>query len=375
MKRMTTTEMREYNQKQIFDLVYTEKRISRQGIAKRLDFSLPTILENCKLLEEKCLIEQNGLFRSTGGRKSVAYACVGNARIAIGSQISKHSIGIVAIDIYGEIIKRQKIDLAYENSEKYCRQFGACIWEFVKSLRLSEKRILGVGIAIQGLLSKDHTIVEQGIRLGSAGATLAQFARWIDYPCHLAHDSDAAALAEIWFSPNISNALYISLNYDLGGALIMNGQVYQGKENRGGLIEHLTLFPDGRECYCGNKGCLSSYCSARLLLGKETPTYEKFFAALRAGNSDAIGQWDDYLSNLALAIGSLHMILDCNIILGGSVGTYLIQEDVLRLQRSVRNQSHFSPVSDFLAIGRSEIDIFSCGAALPYIQKFLADIF
>lgn len=214
--------------------------------------------------------------------------------------------------------------------------------------------------------------VTQGIRLGSAGATLSDFAACLDYPCRLIHGVDAAAEAEIWFSPDIVNALYVSLNYDLGGSLIIQGQIHRGKEYRSGLIEHMCLYPNGRKCYCGNRGCVSAYCSAHVLLSEEVPTLEEFFQRLRSGDAKCGEVWLNYLEQLSIALLSMHMLLDCDIILGGVLGRFLTIDSVRLLRRTIRSQSVFAPASDFIRIGHTETDIFSCGAAIPYIREYLA---
>lgn len=371
MEKMTASEIREYNQSQIYRLAYTAGRISRQTIAEQLSLSMPTISQNLKALEEQNLIEKSGMFQSTGGRKSVAYTCVSNARVAIGTQVSEHRVRIVAVDLFGKVFKREKHDLPYANCPEYYMSFGRLVNSFARSLNISRQRILGVGIAIKGLLSGDYTTVMHSVRMGGAGASIYDFSAHLEYPCQLVHDSEAAAVAEIWYSPQITNALYVSLNDDLGGAIIVQGKIHRGKEFRGGLLEHMLLYPGGEPCYCGNRGCISVYCSAHVLLNGSAPTYEVFFQNLRNGDPEAHQTWQDYLENLSLALGSIHMLLDCDIILGGTLSRFIGEEDIRYLQFTIRQRSVFSPVTDFIRIGHSDEDVFSCGAALPYIQEFL----
>jgi len=372
MDKITVTAMRRYNRKQIFNLIYQEKRISRLQIAEKLKLSLPTVSQDLKSLSEANLIEKNGFFQSTGGRKSIAYSCVSNARVAIGAQITKTHIRMVAVDIYGDIIKRQQADIPYKHEESYYREFGTLINSFAKSLNISSKRILGVGIAMMALLSKDRQSVAKSILLGETSATLADFAQWIDFPCQLFHDSEAAANAELWFSPHISDAVYLGLNHHLNGMIIMNGKIHVGKEYTGGLVEHLTLFPNGRPCYCGKKGCLTTYCSGHLLLKDQSS--DEFFRKLRAGDRENILVWQEYLENLAIAIGSLYAVLDCEMILGGSVAACMTEGDLLLLRQMIRKQSIYAPVSDFIRLGHSDIDICSCGASITYIADFLESL-
>lgn len=372
MAKRTAAEISDHNLSRIYRLSYQAGRISRIELAKQLDLSLPTVSQNLKLLEKQHLIERNGTFQSTGGRKSIAYTCVSTARVAIGTQITENHIRIAAIDLFGKVTKRISHQCSYVNCPEYYKTFGAYVNEFCQSLNIASQRILGVGIAIKGLLSADYMTVTQGIRLGSTGTTVADFAAHLDYPCRLVHDIEAAAEAEIWFSPQTTNALFVSLSYDLGGALIIQGQIHRGKEYRGGLIEHMCLYPNGRKCYCGNHGCVSAYCSAHTLLSDEIQTFEEFFLRLRRGDTQMKEIWRTYLEHLSIALLSMHMLLDCDIILGGTLGGFLTREDVLFLQRKIRSQSAFAPASDFIRIGHNEIDVFSCGAALPYIRDFLA---
>lgn len=372
MDKISSSAVGNYNRKQVFNLIYREKRISRQQIAEELGLSLPTVTQNLKYLEEGKLIEKNGLFQSTGGRKSVAYTCVSNAQIAIGLHIAKRFVRIVAVDIYGTVFRRDQIEIEYIHRREYYQAIGSFVKGFIKSLNVSSKRVLGVGIAIMALLSLDHQAVTKSVLLGESAATLADFKEFIDYPCQLFRVGEAAANTELWRSPHITDAQYICLDRRLNGILIMNGKIHTGKEHIGGLVEHLTLHPNGRPCYCGKRGCFTEYCSGELLFDEQGE--EEFFRRLRGGDREAGKRWEEYLNDLALAIGSLYAILDCDIILGGTVGLYMNESDRLQLQQLVRRDSLYAPVSDFISLGYKDEDVTACGAAIPYIAEFIANI-
>ena len=371
MEKMTSEMMCKYNRRQIYRLIYQQRRISRQKIADELNISLPTVTQNLKAMEAEMLIERNGFFESTGGRRSVAYSCVSNSRIAIGAHVSTHKLHLVALDIYGNAIKRLQITENYSHTPEYYKQFGARINNFVKTLNISPKRVLGVGIALTAILSRDRKYVEKSILLGTAEASLAAFSEWVDFPCQLFHDSEAAADAELWFSPGITDALYLGINYYLNGVLIMNGKIHVGKEYSGGLVEHMTLYPGGRDCYCGKKGCFTTYCSGRLLFGEADGACEAFFTELRRGEKTATAKWQEFLRNLAIAIGSLVPLLDCDIILGGTVGAYMTESDRLLLQQLVRKDFQYALSSEFICLGYKDVDICACGAAIAYIADYI----
>lgn len=137
MAKQTPSEIHDHNLKRIYQLTYQTGRISRIALSEQLELSLPTVSQALKQLEEARLIERNGLFQSTGGRKSIVYTCVTNARVAVGVQISEHHLRLAAIDLYGKVIKRTAHRCSYAHRPEYYQTFGRLVNEFCQSLNLS----------------------------------------------------------------------------------------------------------------------------------------------------------------------------------------------------------------------------------------------
>lgn len=76
----------------------------------------------------------------------------------------------------------------------------------------------------------------------------------------------------------------------------------------------MTVVPDGEACYCGKKGCLDAYCSAKCLTEGRV---EDFFGRLVQGEPEEASLWDQYTTYLAIAVNNIHMVLDCDVVLGG----------------------------------------------------------
>lgn len=62
--------------KRVYELIYKTQRISKQDIAYQLTLSLPTVSQQLQSLEASGLIERNGSFASTGGRKAQIISCI-----------------------------------------------------------------------------------------------------------------------------------------------------------------------------------------------------------------------------------------------------------------------------------------------------------
>ena len=48
---------------------------------------------------------------------------------------------------------------------------------------------------------------------------------------------------------------------------------------------------------------------------------EDFFERLHEGELEAMALWEQYASYLAIAVNNIHMVLDCDVVLGGYVGS------------------------------------------------------
>ena len=367
---LTTTEIKKQNCKKVFDYLYQNQRTSKQTIAQALGLSMPTVSQNLKLLEGAGVVRRDGFYESTGGRKAHVLRFVQDARVAVGVAILEGSVQLCAVDLLGEVLREETHPLPYENSDGYYQQVGRLVRGLMAHLPYGKERVLGVGIAIQGLVSADGERVVYGAILNNNGVTREMFQRYIPYPCRLLHDTEVGAAAEFWHNQEIRDAIYLVLNRNMGGALVVDGKVQQGS----GIIEHMTLFPGGEPCYCGKKGCVEAYCSANSLRRATGFPVELFFQRLRAGDGQCRQVWDEYLQNLALAMDNMRMLVDCKFVIGGYLQQFLTGEDMERLTEYIHRQTAFPELPICLTQSRYGPNAAVLEAAIYYIDQLLQNI-
>ena len=166
--------------------------------------------------------------------------------------------------------------------------------------------------------------------------------------------------------------MYISLSDHLGGAMITNGLVRAGKHGHNATFEHIQVFPQGKLCYCGRRGCLETMCSLKALLGDDAA--EDFFKTLHRGGQAEQTRWNAYLDSLALMLNMLRLVRDVDLVLGGHLAQYLREEDINDLYDRMRELSPFSDADDYLVLSKMPKHNITIGAALLYIRAFLEDI-
>lgn len=374
-KGLTTIALKKINRSKIYQYIYRSKLTSKLQIVQDLQMGLSTVSQNLNLLENEGLIEKNGYFDSTGGRKANAIQIVSDFRISIGVGILKNMFHITAIDLYGNTVYTDTIPLTYSNTAVYYQQITDKVKDFIDKNQYPENKILGVSIATQGITSPDNTTVIYGNIMNNTGMRLKDFSRHLPYPCHLEHDSKSAAFLELWNHPELDSAVVLLLNRNLGGAIITNHQIHQGCSMHSGTIEHICVNPDGPLCYCGNRGCLETYCSANSLEQASGMTIKEFFPLLREKRSPQLIQiWEDYLKHLAFAMKNLNLVIDAPIIISGYLAPYFTEDDTDYLLRQINSMTPFELKEEQILVGTHGQYTPAIGAALFYVKEFIQSV-
>ena len=371
-KGLTNISVKKINRSKVYQYIYRKKITSKLQIVQELQMGLSTVSQNLNLLEQDGLIEKNGYFESTGGRKANAIQIVSDFRISIGIGILKNMFHITAVDLYGNALYTDTIPLLYSNTQDYYKQVTDKIKEFIATNQYDEEKILGVSFATQGITSPDHTTVLYGNIMNNTGMKLDDFSRYLPYPCYLEHDSKSAAFLELWKHPELDSAVVFLLNRNLGGAIITNHQIHQGSSMHSGTIEHICINPDGPLCYCGNRGCLETYCSANALEQAAGMNIKDFFSLLREKKSPQLTQiWKDYLHHLAFAMKNLNLIIDAPIIISGYLAPYFTEEDIAYLAKYINVSAPFALNKEQIFVGTNGQYTPAIGAALFYVNQFI----
>lgn len=381
---LTTIQLKKINKSKVYHYIYQQHTTSKLQIVQELQMGLSTVSQNLTLLEQEGYIQRNGYFDSTGGRKAQTIQIVPDFRISIGIGILKEMFHMTAIDLYGHILDMETISLSYADTDAYYKQMTEKIQAFITSHHYDPQKILGISIATQGITSSDHTTVTYGKILHNTGMNVDHFSSRLPFACHLEHDSKSAAHLELWNHPELDSAIVILLNRNLGGAIITDRHIHQGSTMHSGTLEHMCVNPDGPLCYCGNRGCLETYCSADALEQACGMPIPDFFHSLREisrhtadtdtdeKKSSQISQiWEDYLNHLAFAMKNLNLIIDAPMILSGYLASFLTEEDTQYLLKQINAATPFPLRKEQILVGTYGQYTQAAGAALYYVETFL----
>jgi glucokinase len=86
-------------------------------------------------------------------------------------------------------------------------------------------------------------------------------------PTFVDNDARALALGEGWVGAAADARNYIAMvvSTGVGGGVVLDGRLLEGKHGNAGHVGHVVVEPDGRPCPCGSHGCLEAEASGTAL--------------------------------------------------------------------------------------------------------------
>ena len=251
--------------------------------------------------------------------------------------------------------------------------------------------IVGIGLGVPGILNK-----EKGIVKSSPNMPL-----WINFnikefvekrallPVKIVNDASSAALGEARFGTgkDYPNIVMVTLGTGVGGGIIIDGKLFDGKDGTGAQIGHHVICYNGRKCSCGRRGCLEAYASATALNRSAKQRASRFpdsmlnsvslinskevFECAKKGDRLSMILVNEYVTYLSEGLLNFCNIFRPNIILlsGGiaNEGDYLINRIVKYMKK--HNYGYVNAPVIPIKTGKLGYDAGKYGAASLFFSK------
>ncbi len=108
-------------------------------------------------------------------------------------------------------------------------------------------------------------------------------------PIRMENDVNIAALGEFTFGAgrDVQSLVMLTLGTGIGGGIVLNGQVWSGANAGGAEIGHMVVNPGGRQCGCGNHGCLEA-------MAQRDAIVERAVLKFQSGRPSALAEAVEY---------------------------------------------------------------------------------
>jgi glucokinase len=128
----------------------------------------------------------------------------------------------------------------------------------------------GIGVGAPGWVNYSAGIVNDLTNIpGWHSVPLAkELERESGLPAFVDNDANVMAIGEMIHGAGAGfrNFVCLTLGTGVGGAIIIDSDLYRGMSGLAGEIGHMTVDMNGRQCACGAKGCLERYVGNRFIV-------------------------------------------------------------------------------------------------------------
>ena len=246
----------------------------------------------------------------------------------IGIDLGGTKIEGILLNTHGEEISRKRIPTLRE--EGYDSILERMV-SLIESMRTTNNLDVSIGVCTPGAISPATGVMKNSNTQCLIGKPLKDdLEDRLDQKVSLENDANCFALAEAVLGAGKGNNVVfgVIMGTGVGGGIILNGKIHRGRHFIAGEWGHHVIVENGRECYCGNRGCVETYISGTALekrwmeLTGEKKRMENIIPLFNNDKyRDILLKWKiEFLNHFGQALANIVNILDPDIIvLGGGL--------------------------------------------------------
>lgn len=200
----------------------------------------------------------------------------------------------------------------------------------IQTVLQKHPEVEAIGIGFPGFIDpQTHTIAQSPNLPGLKNVNLAaDLSRIVGKKVVVENDANVAAYGEYCMAGKPEGGLiYMGLGTGVGGGFIdTSGRLYSGQHGVAMEVGHIIIEPDGRQCGCGNRGCMEQYASASGVaisyfnVTQQHYTAQQIAEYAKTGDKAAIAAYEIAANALAQTLASIAKVIDVkNVIIGGGM--------------------------------------------------------
>lgn len=344
---------REMNRSLIVDALLRGQPLSRADLARLTGLSQSTVSVIVEDLLRRGYVREAGLGPSMGGRKPVLLELAPDVGVAVGLEIAPHQLIGVITDVFGRIRHRQVAPVRAAEGAMPFEPILAFLDELLAAPGIDRERLVGLGVALPGVVDPSTGTVRHSPNLGwrefPLGTLLQQHTKLrtlIERDVRAAAWGERTRGAARW----VDNVVYLKIVYGgIGAGVILDGRLYSGTNLHAGELGHIIVERSGPLCECGNRGCIGKLLSTQAFLARAATLFsdpqislDKVVHALSWGDARARRLAREFGEYLGLAVGLLINTFDPGkVVVGGEL--VALDEALLGPARELAQRSRLIP--------------------------------
>ncbi|MDX7757627.1 ROK family transcriptional regulator [Aeromonas hydrophila] len=259
---LNNQKVRHHNKQVLLALLYQLKEASKSTLARHCELSIPAVSKILDELVAEGAINHSEQNLSQRGINGGSYRIASGQGAILCLNISPTSLESILVDnLITPLDDYAGQKIAPQTPDELLRLIEACYYQHK---RRHKGLAIRLAIAVHGQVNPASGVSQTMPQAPWHAPVELKYLLEERLGCEVMVDNDCImlALAQKWQgAENVGDFCVINVDYGIGSAFIINGQIYRGALFGSGQIGHTIINPDGSACACGRYGCLETVAS------------------------------------------------------------------------------------------------------------------
>lgn len=274
------------NRSTILNYINKKGSASRKEIAEATSLTAAAVTQISQgLIKEGVLVETGILEGSGAGRKQVGLCIDYNCRYVLSVNIEQAHTVIALCNMKGEVkdasakvkagvkanakgdveaIVKLETDTSLSPEAFLQRISDECRAILGNTKKNVLSKVTGVAVGIPGIVDQELGIAKHAYGIWEDEVKVCEYLEdTLGLPCYIFNNVNAFAQASSLYGigRNYDNMLVIKWGPGVGGTILVDNRVYDGRHGKAAEIGHYIVRKNGNICNCGRRGCLETVVS------------------------------------------------------------------------------------------------------------------
>jgi len=272
----------------------------------------------------------------------------------IGIDLGGTKIEGILLDQQNQVLERIRVPTQQENGYE---AILSRIVTLIKDIQSRSDQAASIGICTPGAIEPTEGVLKNSNTVCLNGKPLKNdLESALDCSIEMENDANCFALAEatLGAAKGYSTVFGVIMGSGVGGGIVFSQRIHRGRLFIAGEWGHITLHPNGLNCYCGRQGCVEKYISGTALekrwneLDGENLALDQIVSKFDPLPDDRYRKWKtEFLDNFGRALATVINIVDPDaIVLGGGVSNipFLYNEGSKIVQNNIFSDFSDTPI-------------------------------